>query len=199
MKTAAIAIALTAIFCACSTPSSVQPLSIPLTYKTQAQPAEITAVQPCATVSSIDVEDARAEKAIGKRFVEGKSGATADVTTTASITDWVRSGAAAMYQRGNVSMAASGRPSLHLRIDQIATNENVLHRAGYDGRVVISAELRGSGGNVCWKDRVEGASENYGYAGSVDNYNETLNHALDRAMNRIFSSPDYRSAACGCN
>jgi hypothetical protein len=45
---------------------------------------------------------------------------------------------------------------------------------------------------------VEGSSENYGYAGSIENYQETLNHALDRAAMRAFSAPGFRKAVCSC-
>jgi hypothetical protein len=45
---------------------------------------------------------------------------------------------------------------------------------------------------------VEGASENYGYSGTTDNYQETLNHALDRAMIRLLSDPGFQRSVCSC-
>jgi hypothetical protein len=66
------------------------------------------------------------------------------------------------------------------------------------GRIVLSAELVRKGGGVCWQDRTEGASENYGYSGATDNYQETLNHALDRAMIRLLGDPGFQKSICSC-
>jgi len=55
---------------ACSTPSTVAPLSVQLTYKSMLNPAELATLPPCAALSKIEVTDARSEKAIGTRFVE---------------------------------------------------------------------------------------------------------------------------------
>src|SRR5205085_12574589 len=93
----------------------------------------------------------------------------------------------------------NGRSTLRLTIDQINTTENVLHRSGYDGRIVMSADLVGGNGTSCWKDRLDGFAETYGYAGSAENYRETLNHALDRAMIRMLNAPDFRKAVCSCS
>ena len=69
---------------------------------------------------------------------------------------------------------------------------------GYEGRIAISAELSRAGGTSCWRDRADGFAENYGYAGSTENYQETLNHALDRAMLRLLNSADFKKAICSC-
>ena len=78
------------------------------------------------------------------------------------------------------------------------TTENVARRSGYEGRIVMTAELRDRGGNRCWQDKTEGASENYGYSGTAENYQETLNHALDRAMIRLFNDPGFQKSVCSC-
>jgi len=49
-----------------------------------------------------------------------------------------------------------------------------------------------------WKDSLDGFVENYGDAGTAENYQETLNHALDRAMIRLLNSPDFRKTVCSC-
>lgn len=181
----------------CRAPSSVVPMTIPLQYKAMLTPGEVPTLPQCAAVSRIEVQDARDEKNLGKRYVEGKPNAIAAVTTSDDLVAWATGGLESTFKRAGVTVGKAGAPVLRIRIDQIVTNENVLHRAGYDGRIVVSAEL-GSGGS-CWKDSAEGSSENYGYAGSVENYQETLNHALDRAAARILSSPNFRKAVCSCN
>lgn len=184
----------------CSTPSSVAPVSFPLKYKTMVNPAEFPVLAPCSALSRVEVEDARAEKVIGKRFVEGKpSAAAAPVTASTDIDAWVRAGAEDALKRAGVSMAKVGGPVLRIVIDQISTSENVLHRAGYEGRIALSGELRSGGnGTSCWKARADGFAENYGYAGSAENYQETLNHALDRAIIRLLSTPELKRSICSC-
>ena len=182
---------------ACSSPSTVAPLSVPLQYKMQAKAAEFPVVDSCAAISDLRVTDARSDKTIGKRYVENKSSATAAVTTTSDVAEWVRGGAEDALRRAGANVGKSGGPTLRLTVDQINTSENVLHRSGYEGRIVMSAELT-KGGTSCWKDRLDGFAENYGYAGSIENYQETLNHALDRAMIRMLGSSEFKRAACSC-
>ena len=183
----------------CTTPSSVKPLSIPLAYKTMATPGDFSTLPPCAAVSDVQVIDVRADKAIGRRFVEDNAATVAPVTAASDVSAWVRTGALEVLKQSGVSVGKSGAPALRISVEQIRTNENVVHRSGYDGRIVISAKLskRGSG-SACWSDRADGEAENYGYTGSVSNYQETLNHALDRAMIGLINIPGFRRAACSC-
>ena len=182
---------------ACSNPSTVAPVSVPLQYKMQAKAGEFPTVDTCAAVSEVRVTDARTDKTIGKRYLEKKSAEAAAVTTTSDVAAWVRSGAEDALRRAGANVGKSGAPTLRLSVDQINTTENVLHRSGYEGRIVMNAELT-RGGTSCWKDRLDGFAENYGYAGSVENYQETLNHALDRAMIRMLNSSEFKRAACNC-
>jgi len=163
----------------------------------QAKAGEFPTVDACAAISAILVTDARTDKTIGKRYVENKASATAAVTTTSDVADWVRNGASDALRLAGANVGKPGAPTLRLSVDQINTTENVLHRSGYEGRIVMSAELT-RGGTSCWKDRLDGFAENYGYAGSIENYQETLNHALDRAMIRMMSSSEFKRAACAC-
>ena len=192
-----VGLAVLVLVAACSTPSSVAPVSFPLTYKMTANAGEFPTLPPCASLSDVQAVDSRTDKTIGKRFVEGKAAPAADVTVTSDIASWVRTGALDAIKRGGVTPGSAG-PVLHLTVDQITTSENVLHRSGYEGRVMITGELTSKNGSSCWKDRAEGSSENYGYAGSAENYSETLNHALDRAMIRLLGSPDLKKAICAC-
>lgn len=187
------------VIVACSTPSSVAPLTIPLQYKTMANPAEFPAPPPCAYLSRVDVRDARDDKALGKRFVEGKNTPPAAVTTSSDVRAWAATGVDGALKRAGIPTNKASAPALSFTIEQITTAENVLHRAGYEAHINVAAELRpAAGGAACWSGRVEGSSENYGYAGSTENYQETLNHALDRAVIRIVSAPEFKKAICGC-
>jgi hypothetical protein len=197
MKNAVIIAALL-LAAACRTPSSVAPLSVPLKYKMMASPAEVPSLPACAAISRVNVEDTRDDKAIGKRYIQDKPGAVAPVTASNDIAAWAKEGFETTLTKAGAPVGSKGSV-LHVRIEMITTNENVLHRAGYDGRIALALELLPSGGGpACWSDHVEGSSENYGYAGSIENYQETLNHALDRAAMRALSSPAFHKAVCSC-
>jgi len=45
---------------------------------------------------------------------------------------------------------------------------------------------------------VAGKGGNYGYSGSIENYQETLNSALDDATQHILDSPLLDGALCQC-
>src|SRR5258706_2884092 len=121
------------------TPSSVAPLSVPLKYKMMASPAEVPSLPACAAVSRVDVVDARDDKAIGKRFVQDKPGAVAPVTASTDIAAWAKEGFENALRKAGAPVGAKGS-MLHVRIELITTNENVLHRAGYDGRIALALE-----------------------------------------------------------
>lgn len=192
-------VCLSLVLIACTTPSTVAPLSISLQYKTMADPGDFSALPPCAAVSRVDVVDKRSEPALGKRFVEGNNAATAAVTTTSDVRAWVRSGVEGVLKRSGVALGTAGAPILRVTVERIATTENVVHRSGYEAKVALAGELRsGKTEAACWQNRSEGASENYGYSGSAENYQETLNHALDRAAIRLLASPEIRDAVCKC-
>jgi hypothetical protein len=186
------------IIAACTAiPTSLGPIAVPLQYKTIANPGEFPALPQCAAISNVQAVDARSEKMIGKRYVETKPSVTAPVSSSSDVAAWVRAGAVETLRRAGVSQNTKGA-LLRLTVRQIVTTENVARRSGYEGRIVITAELRDRGGNRCWQDKTEGASENYGYSGTAENYQETLNHALDRAMIRLFNDPGFQKSVCSC-
>lgn len=183
----------------CATPTSVVPLTIPLAYKTVAEPGDFPTLPPCAAISEVEVTDMRADKSLGRRFVNDNAATTAPVTSGSDIAGWIRSGTLEVLKRSGVSLGKSGAPVLRIAVELIRTNENVVHRSGYDARIVLSGRLaKSAGAPACWTDRASGASENYGYSGSVENYQETLNHALDRAVLGLINGPRFGQEVCAC-
>src|ERR1041384_1112019 len=87
---------------ACSTPSTVAPLSVPLKYKSMLNPAELAALPSCAALSNVEVTDARSEKNIGMRYIEGKTTGGAAVTASTDIAEWVRAGVDNALHHSNV-------------------------------------------------------------------------------------------------
>ena len=162
-----------------------------------ASPGEFPTAPACAAFSGIQVADARLDKTIGKRYVKTNPSISAPISASSDVAAWVKAGAADAAQRVGISQKSSGAV-LWITVRQIVLSENVARRSGYEGRISITAELVRKGDGVCWQDRVEGSSENYGYSGTPENYQETLNHALDRAMIRLLGDPGFQKNICSC-
>jgi len=92
----------------------------------------------------------------------------------------------------------SGAPTLNVTLRSLRTAENIWHRSGYDARIVLMSRLRAASGKACWEEPVEGNATNYGYSGSVENYQITLNRALDAAMLHMVASPGFKDSLCHC-
>src|ERR1043165_3456085 len=121
------------ILTGCSTPSTVATLNVSLQYKSMASPGEFSTFPPCARLSGARIEDAREDRTLGKRFAEGKRSPHAPETTTSDVAAWAKQGLDSVLKKSSVGTDAAAAPSLVVTIEQINTNENVLHRAGYDG------------------------------------------------------------------
>lgn len=183
---------------ACVTPIAVEPLSVPLQYKMMAGADDFPKLDSCAGVSDVRITDARTDSTLGLRFAEGTHYEGVPVTTESDVAEWVGAGAREALANGGVAARKAGAPVLKISIDQIRTTENVFMGGGYEAHILISAELTGPNGVACWRDRAEGASANYGHAGRVLNYQELLNHALDRAMIALMNSDEFPEKICGC-
>lgn len=177
--------------------SSLSPLSVRPRYVTMVEAGEVPVVQPCVSISSLAVEDVRPDAPIGRRLLEERPSVNQPVTFQGSAEEWVRAGADAIFPKAGVAVGVESSPALRIRVDQIFTEEKVFRRAEFDGRVVLTAELAPDpSANSCWTLRVDGFAENYGYAGNLENYQETLNHALDRALIKLIENQEFQAKVC---
>jgi hypothetical protein len=178
-------------------PTTLTPLTVPLEYKMMASAVEMPSLEACSGVSSVQISDGRREQAIGTRFLQEQREQTFPVTATGDVAAWARAAVEGALRTAKVSTASASadRPALVITVEEIRTEENIYRRAEYDASVVLNAELR-SGARSCWRERVDGFAENYGYAGSAVNYQETINHALDRALIRMLNNNAFREAVC---
>jgi hypothetical protein len=130
---------------------------------------------------------------LGERILEGKP-QKADVSTASDPASWVRNGIEDYLSRSGIKLAQG--PTLDIQLEGLRTSETVWHRAGYDARISMEAQLKTPSGKVCWQSSIAGKSGNYGYAGSIENYQETLNGALDDAASHIVDG--FKNALCQC-
>jgi hypothetical protein len=175
----------------------VDPLNVPLVYTPTSSATVLTGVLSCATIGPIEVTDGRRDKSLGLRTMETKP-LKASVSTSSDATAWVRQGVDSYLSHNGIKVQGSG-PKLALTLNQLLTTESVYHRASYTAVVSLTAELKSPGGKSCWQGTFDGKGGNYGYAGSIENYQETLNGALDAASVLLTSTQSFRDALCHCS
>lgn len=178
---------------------AMKPTRFTLAYRAMEELDEVAPVKACAVAGAFSVEDTRAGGASGVRFHEDKPEAKADVTVEGSATDWAKSAFEPLARRVVLRLGVEGRPRLTLRIADLWLEEQVYKRAEYDGRVVLDLVVSSpDGSRVCYEHRADGFAENYGWAGKAENYQETVNEALDRAIIKLLQAPEVSDAICGC-
>jgi hypothetical protein len=195
MKRTIFLVCMSVAVAACAV-TAVQPLAVPLAYKPASNADTVLKTLSCASVAQVQVEDKRGEKILGTRFLENKP-VKADVTAASDPAPWVRSGVESFMAQNGFKMAPAGA-KLVIDLESLKTSENVWHRSGYEARILLGATLRSPSGKTCWQDSLEGKSGNYGYSGSIENYQETLNGALDAATLHMLESSSFTTALCRC-
>jgi hypothetical protein len=176
--------------------SRLDPLSVPLVYKPDPKNAGLLGGLSCNAISQVQVSDARVDRTLGVRTHESKP-LKANVTAAGDPAAWVHDGVQGFLEQNAVSIRGAG-PRLLVSLESLHTVESVWHRASYDARVALTGALQSPAGRTCWKQSVEGSAGNYGYAGSILNYQETLNRALDAASTQLAESQGFKAALCQC-
>lgn len=176
--------------------SKVEPLSVPLVYKVNPKNAGTLGTFSCAASVQIQASDPRSDKTLGVRTHESKP-LKADVTAGSDAAAWVRDGVQGFLGQNRVTFPGSG-PKLSMSIDRLHTTESIWHRAGYDAEISMTGQLRSPSGKSCWQGTVTGKGGNYGYAGSVENHQATLNEALDAATLQMAQPEAFKEALCHC-
>jgi hypothetical protein len=175
--------------------SHVDPLTVPLAYQTNAKNAGVLGELRCNAISQVVATDARTDKSLGIRMLEGKP-ERAPVSVTGDAAAWVQSGVQGLLGQNGV-VRGSG-PALVVVLDDLRTTESIWHRASYDARVGLTGQLQSPSRKVCWTGTVEGTGGDYGYAGRIETYQGMLNAALDSATLRLAQSPGFKDALCHC-
>jgi hypothetical protein len=177
--------------------SRLDPLTVPLLYKANPKNAGLLGGLSCHAISQLEARDARVDKALGVRTLETKP-VKADVTAGGDPAAWVHDGVQGFLEQNAVSFGGAG-PRLLVSLDSLHTVESAWHRASYDASVALTGQLLSAAGRTCWKGSVDGEFGNYGYAGSVQNYQETLNGALDAASTHLAEAQGFKTALCQCS
>jgi hypothetical protein len=178
---------------------TLQPTSIALRYQSTEEPSATPAVQTCAALADLKIEDTRTMQEPGKRTLEDRPEVAQPIyLAPADPMPWVKRGVDTHFKRAGLLTNVAGKPTGRMKLEQLSLSEEVYVRATYDGRVTLSMDLISPDtGRACWSARVTGYAQNYGYAGSDANYNETFNQALDKALIQLLGTSEFSANLCG--
>jgi hypothetical protein len=195
MQNKALMVSAAILLSACAV-SRVDPLSVPLKYSAAPKNTAVVGALSCNAISQLQVSDARSDKTLGVRTHESKP-LKADVTTPSDVAAWTHDGLQALLSQNGFSLSGTG-PVLAVSVDSLRTTESIWHRSSYDARITLSGRLTGPGGKICWNETVQGVGGDYGYSGSIENYQHSLNSALDAATLKIAQAQSFKDALCSC-
>jgi hypothetical protein len=188
-----IALATVAVAAACA-PSSLAPYTFPASYQFMGSPGDFSVAPECAAYAELVVVDGREDASkVGVRYLE-EGGPRHDVGMDGDVEGWLRQGVEQAFREASIERDSGSGHTVTVTLESISTDEAVYRRAEYDGRVILRAAV--SGGGADWKGSTDGFAENYGYAGKALNYQETVNHALDKALAKMVNDSGFRDALC---
>jgi len=176
--------------------SSVQPLTVPLSYKASSKQTAFAGSYACNAIAQVKATDARTDKTLGTRVHESKP-LKAEVSASGDAGSWVEDGVQRHLTKTGIQIQGNG-PTLHVTLDSLHTTESIWHRSSYEARIGLTAALQSPAGKPCWQDNFEATSGDYGYSGNIDTYQGMLNAALDAATLRLAESKGFQNALCHC-
>ena len=175
--------------------SRVDPLTVPLVYKANPKNAGAIGGLACPVIYQVQVTDARIDKTLGVRTHESKP-LKAEVSAGSDPAAWAHDGVLGLLTQNGIT-SQYGAPQLLVAIETLRTTESIWHRASYGAQVTMSGQLQSRSGRICWQGTGSGTGGDYGYAGSIENYQETLNRAIEHAMTDLLNQKGFRDALCG--
>jgi len=192
-----LGIAMLALMAAgCAAVSNVEPLSVPLAYKATPDSDALLVSLSCPYLAHVQVLDKRSDPLLGVRFLESKP-LKADVTASSDPVAWAQGGVESYLGQSHIKTGNVG-PTLVLELESLKTSENIYHRSGYEARITVATSLQSPMGKSCWHAALQSDAGNYGYVGSIEDYQEVLNRALDKISAQILGSADFSAALCHC-
>jgi hypothetical protein len=157
------------------------------------------AVPPCSgpiAVTVTDVRDTPAEA--GRRFEENKPAVDYPIKITGDPTAYVKSALEAILKRAGNPGPGPTATTLAVTLDQLYLEEKTYANAEYSGGVAFEVLVNvANSPTPCWKGQITGGGTNYGKVGKTENYQETLNRAVEKATADMLRQKKFRDALCG--
>jgi hypothetical protein len=178
--------------------SRLDPVSFHTRYDPQGSSGAITTAPACVAFRTLNVSDGRADKRLaGVRSLQEKADRS-DIFMEGDVELWLRAGVTRGLDHANFQEEDDASFDLNISLAALHIDEVAFRNSTYDGRVVLDVELVDvSSGESVWKERTDGTAKNYGRPGKRENYQETINHALDRAVANSVNNMELRDKLCG--
>jgi hypothetical protein len=156
-------------------------------------------VPGCSGPIVVTVTDARAKPGeSGRRFEENKPDVVYPIQIDGDAATYVRSALEANLKRAGSPGEGQSTSTLAATLVSLNLEERTYHNAEFSGEVGLDLVLKsGNSPAPCWKGQISGSGTNYGKAGNPENYQETLNRALEKAMSGLLSQKSFQDALCG--
>jgi len=187
-----LALGLVTLLASACAPSDLSPYTFDAMYQPVGSIGEISTAPDCATYRELVVEDGREDDTVGVRYLEEGTDRY-DVTMGGDAEEWLRDAVDHAFSQAGIEKSGDSNRTVRVTLERIETDEAVYRRAEYDAKVVLEAAVSGG---ASWDAKKDGFSENYGYAGSAENYQETVNHAADRALAALVNDSGFLDALC---
>ncbi|MBJ6765888.1 hypothetical protein JGU66_34470 [Myxococcaceae bacterium JPH2] len=157
------------------------------------------ALRECAPSLVVSVADVRTDtSSVGQRFQEEKPDQKYPIQLQGDVTAYVRGAFESAFKRVRQVKPTANPGSLALRVTQFNIEEQVSRNAVYRGRATMDVSYVPAGASApCWTGQITGSANNYGRAGSPENYQETISWSMDRAAAELFASKEFNDALCG--
>jgi len=158
-----------------------------------------SALPECAAMGEVTVIDHRGTADLGEQLLEyAKPGQTVPVVSVNDPCPWFSDVARSV---GSDSMVRFGRgwANLELSLRRLTAFETFTGTFGanYRSQVVFDAKLTDKNGRAIFTGTFDADFDNYGADQSMENMLETVNHAAEKALVRLYDDPAFRSALCG--
>ena len=157
------------------------------------------AVPACSGPVVLSVADARSNPTeAGRRFEENKPNTDYPIEMTGSAAAWVLNGVEANLKRAGSPGTGTTAAALKITLVQLRLEERTYHNAEFSGDVQLDVVVGSTNPQIpCWRGQVSGSGANYGKAGNAENYQETLNRALEKATATLLAQKPFQDALCG--
>jgi len=180
------------------TVSKLTPVSFPAMYQPEGSGADVASVPACAVFRSLSLSDERTDKrTAGTRSLQEKPGRS-DIFIEGDVESWFEAGVKQALVQTQFPQDPVGKLDLVMELESLRIAEIAYRNSTFEGKVVLEVGVKEPGSeSFAWSERFEGAAQNYGRPGKEENYQETVNHALDRAIAGALNSESLRARLCG--
>lgn len=174
------------------------PVTFRISYKMMIDPGDVKPAKACMTAAAVQAQDSREDKGpIGLRKLESEKEAhpSSTISFSGDLVAWVESGARSLLDAAGVRLLDPG-PRVVVRLLSLKLSEETEDNSDWRGSVTLLVEVERPEGGSCWSSEYWGTAKNWGNPHNRENYRETINHALDRALADLVKDPGFADALC---